>query len=192
MSQFKKFVLSLGLTLTPLLATADCANYVSDIPVVSALCGKGQAECDERVARRFKVKDFEGNWVFTVVSIGGVTGENTIGHSTTSDGQASINKCGIGVLNHYEGVTYAGVPGEIFHFSSTPGVPSLVIELTDPLIGVGSITITDPEIGVVEVVDFVAVRERKTGKVIRLEGHGVSTFPITQDISTYVLIRQDQ
>lgn len=199
MSQFKNLILSLGLILTPFLAAAECADCTFDLPVASARCGKNQVGCgdrterrEERAARRFKLKDFEGNWALTVKGVGGVTGDEAIGYSFTSDGQLSINQCGFGVVNHYQGVIYAGVPGEVIHFSATPRVPTLVLEITDPLIGIGRITITDPEQGgVVQVVDFIAVRSAKSGLVLQLEGHGTSSSSTTQAIATYTLIRQD-
>lgn len=187
MSQFKKLILTLVVTLSPFIVAAD--NDKSVVTTYSAK--KNDAQCVPKT-RNFRLRDFAGEWTLNVQSIGGVAGEEALGYSFTSDGQLSINKQGTGVVNHYEGVIYAGVPGEIIHFSATPKSATLVLQITDPVIGVGIITITDPEFGgVVQVVDFVAIRSIETGQAIRLEGHGTSSSPTTQAIASYTLIRQN-
>jgi hypothetical protein len=116
--------------------------------------------------------DFTGSWVFTIDSVGGLSGANRIGTSQTLDGQARFDKKGIGKINFGANALYAGVPGQILivNFSNQA---TITITITDSRIGVGTIVVNDPQLGVTETFDMIVRRSKSNGKAIEIIGHRI-------------------
>lgn len=143
-----------------------------------------------RGVRELTLKDFAGDWIFEVDTVGGVAGPTAVGTSLTIDGQVTFNSLGIGIVNHAAGVLYSGVVGSVVQFNLTPGVATVTITITDPVFGVGTMLISDP--GFSETVDFVVIRSKTSGKVLKFEGHRTSVNAQTSAVGVYSFERQYQ
>jgi len=127
----------------------------------------------EKHNKQFKLRDFAGDWVFNGTTVGGVAGPSAIGTSTVSIGQVHMGTQGTGTASFISGSIYAGVPGHITAFQrvSTPTTPAaeITIVLTDPVNGVGTLTINSTLLPpFFHTYDIIAIRSKKTGQVIKL------------------------
>lgn len=144
----------------------------------------------KKSGKNFKLSDFSGKWVVNIASIGGESGAATIGTSFISVGQVEIKSDGTGEFNVISGSTYNGVPGQFDNFSYGQGVVTFNLAIIDSKNGAGSFTVVGG--GVDDVVNFIATRSKKTGKVARLEGFRFfSAMPVSNLVS-YVLTRQNE
>ncbi len=140
----------------------------------------------------FTVKDFAGDWVLTVESIGGVSGATAVGASLVIDAQLSFNKRGSGVFNYASGAIYTGVVGSVDFFTFSGGLSTITLEIIDPINGIGTLTIDVPSIGYTDTADFIILRSKFTGEAIRLVGHSTQANPDTAAIAKFTLQRQDE
>lgn len=143
----------------------------------------------EKSVRPLQLCDFAGNWIFGANSLGGVTGESTLGTSQTVDGQVFFDRNGNGIVNFVSSAIYAGIPGQLIVLSGSDDA-TITITITDPVHGVGTFFVNVPALSLSLTVEFVAVRSKDTGKAIRLEGHSITALPITTHVASFTFERQ--
>lgn len=117
--------------------------------------------------------DFAGRWVVSIETIGGVDGGE--GVSSFFDGEVIFNTKGKATLNYGSLATYSGTPGEI----STKSIASnttKAIQILDKKNGIGILTLNGLETSI----DFIAIRDIKTGKVVEMRGHSIIVEPAPQ------------
>lgn len=152
--------------------------------------------CDRRI-RPLRLRDFEGAWVFsreTVGGLGGVTSTGTPseGSAAILDGQAVFDRNGHGVVNFASAAVYNGTPGAILNITIPPGQATITITITDPVNGIGTLAVSDPLQGFDA--DLIAIRSKSTGRVIRFIGHrtSVPTGLGNDGVTHYIFERQFQ
>jgi len=155
--------------------------------------GKGDRKCK---IEKFKLKDFEGAWVFrreTLGGLGGVTRTGTAseGSSVTIDGQVVFDKKGNGVINFAALAVYNGTPGEFVFTTFPPGEASATLTITDPVNGIGTFTVSDSVHNFFDEADLLAIRSRSSGLVIKFIGHRTN-IPLhdNDNVTHYVFERQ--
>lgn len=127
--------------------------------MVSASCQKN--------TKPFKLKEFCGNWVNSSSTVGGVGVNTGVGVSSTTLSHVTFDKKGQGTENHASLITY--LPNGTISSVTEVSDRILTLVLTDPINGVGVITIKDPTLDPVTdvTVDFIALRNKK-GSVNKL------------------------
>lgn len=160
--------------------------------------GRHRDKHSHRDIRPLRLNDFAGAFIFSIDSLGGIGAETpilhqpTVGTAQTFDGHITFDKKGNGVIDFGGGAIYGGSPGNVLAVDLAG--TAITITITDPVLGVGSLHITNPTliIPVDDMVDFVTVRSKDTGKVVRLEGHRSSFTSIESSIFSYTIERAHQ
>jgi len=157
--------------------------------------GKGHRKCK---VKKLKLKDFEGAWIISRQSLGGLggvtrTGNASEGSSTIVDAQVVFDKRGNGFVNFASIAMYNGVPGDIITFTAPPGQSSVTVTITDPVNGVGTFIFSDPVFNFFDTADFIAIRSKSSGEVVKIIGHRTNIPPLDNDnVTRYVFERQHQ
>lgn len=193
---YKVLFLSFALLLVPCIGKAETITQNPDIlsssikeEMIEQTIQRRQSSHKEN-SKDFKLSDFSGKWVVKIASIGGISGATSIGASFISVGQAEIKNNGRGEFNVISGSTYSGIPAQFDNFSFGPGVVFIHLTLTDPKNGAGSFSVVGG--GVNDVVNFIATRSAKTGKIVRLEGFRFSSATSASNLVSYVLTQQNE
>lgn len=145
-------------------------------------------DCKKSV-KPLRLKDFAGDWIFAADSLGGVSGQSTLGTSQTVDGQVSFDRNGNGIVHFVSSVLYAGQPGQLIVLSGSDDA-TITITITDPVHGVGTFLVNVPSLALSLTVNFVVVRSKDTGKALRFEGHSITALPITTHVDSFTFERQ--
>lgn len=141
--------------------------------------------------RPLQLSDFAGNWIFAADSLGGVSGQATLGTSQTVDGQVFFDSNGNGIVNFVSSALYAGNPGHLIVLSGSDDA-TITLTITDPVHGVGTFFVNVPVFTLSLTVEFVVVRSKDTGKAIKFEGHSITELPITTHVDSFTFERQYQ
>ncbi len=200
---FEMIAWSFALFTMPCIASEQTLNVTSNLVDESTIEQKvekhglsgfsGYRERDNRHSKikSLKLADFAGAWVIGADSVGGVSGAGTTGTSLTIDGQISFDEFGNGTAHFLAGASYAGTPGDVTFFRILAGT-TITLSLTDPIHGVGTVSIVNPSFGINETVNFVAIRSKKDGSPLILKGHPISVGSTISHVLSYTLERQFQ
>ena len=169
---FKIMVLSFSLLAVSCLSSGQADQTDSLDSTIRIIEKDGCKKSKTREIKPIRLADFEGDWVISIDSIGGVVGTGAVGVSATFDGQVTFDRKGNGEVHFLEGATFDGTTTKFLDQSRF----ELHIRLSDPHRGTGVIEILDPPTQETFSVNFVAIRSRD-GKAIRLEGHESSANP---------------
>ncbi len=145
----------------------------------------------QHLQREFLLKDFVGNWVLNISTVGGIAGPTAIGSSSVIQGQVTINPKGNGSFNFISGIIYEGSQGVATKFKIITETATLKLRLTDRINGIGNLTISIPSIKYSETADFIAFRSRANAIPLKLQGHGTKIQSTTSSISQFVMERQN-
>lgn len=151
---------------------------------------QGNKEKHSKKIKPLQLKDFEGAYLLSVDTIGGVfnTISTTNGSSLTFDGQATIDKHGNVLVNFVSGAAYAGFPGHVQLFQTSGDTFKIVI--TNATFGTG--TVAGTFLGLPFTIDFVVIRSKEDGSVLSLQGHRTDPIPTANSISLFNLDKQYQ
>ncbi len=189
MKKFNLFgilALSCALQTLPIYSNTEVLNKDSMTDEAIADKDYGKNSCNKSLT----LKDFAGAWTISADSIGGVAGPTAVGHSATFDGQVTFDKNGNGTVNFLSGVEYAGTKGSI-NVITFSGV-TITLTITDPINGIGVLTVTDTTPPFNDTADIIVTRSLSTGQAIEIEGHGTGSDAETTFIVAYSLKRQYQ
>lgn len=158
---------------------------------------KVNGNCKNRV-KPLRLKDFEGAWVFTRETLGGLGGETSstgtpsVGSAVIIDGQVVFDRNGHGVVNFASSAQYNGTPGDITNITASPGEATVTLTITDPVNGIGMFAVSDPLRVFEETADLVAIRSKSTGCVLKFIGHRTSVPTRARYVTRYIVERQLQ
>lgn len=115
---------------------------------------------------KYSLSDFEGNWVYSLASVGGISGST--GLSASALAHVTLDNKGNGSGNFGSLVAYLGPIGSPFALDvvDVSGlVMTLVIE--DSKLGTGTLTFSNPSVSA-ETLVFEFIATKKRGKVNKL------------------------
>jgi hypothetical protein len=174
---------------------------LSIMPYVTAEAVKQDANVDthlieqkavrKRLARvePLTLKDFSGQFIFTAHSVGGLSGANRIGSSQSLDGQLTLKKDGTGFVNFGSTTLYEGDPGNVL--TATFGRElTILITITNPKLGIGRMTFVNTAEGIRDEFDFITIRSKKDGKVLKIRGHLDTIDDQVTSVFTLLIERQ--
>lgn len=175
MKKLKMLAFALPLFIAPCL----CANDgVKDENVHKAWRAKSLLDIETNKNDPIKKRDFAGDFILSIESVGGVVAPSVIvpfGVSISLIGQVTFNDKGQGVLNYGNVVAYDGDGSTAVDVVSIPpGTVTLTIDIIDSKLGTGTITFADPSVVFSGVASFVIVKT-KNGLVFRVIGQVTST-----------------
>ena len=137
--------------------------------------------------RPLELSDFEGQWVVSAQSVGGLSGPDKIGNALSITGQMTVDRHGKGIINYGVITKYQGTPGETEN-SIKDKLYDLEIEILDAKKGVAILRfdgpLPDPIVKSISTYFSVVNRSKKTGKVLEVTGQRINREPATE---TYLL-----
>lgn len=141
-------------------------NFLRSFFLVCIVMFPYSANAHCSILREFQLKEFEGDWILTSNSAGGVGVNTGPGISSGVLRQVTFDKNGIGTENYVTRMFYLA-NGTLFKAVGL-NVESITLVLTDPIHGAGSIIIQDhASIGAPSIYNFIAKRNKK-GKINKL------------------------
>lgn len=146
---------------------------------------KADLDLEKPGHHHLELKDFAGDWILTVESIGGVAGPNATGDSIFVNAQVFIDRKGKGTINFASASMWNG---QTLNIIDIPQGTRIDFSITDPRTGTGTFTVQVNSIHVT--IEFVAVISKKTGNVLSIIGHRKSTDATVTSVVKVQMFRQ--
>jgi hypothetical protein len=147
--------------------------------------------CCHKNSKKIKLKDFQGPWIFSFTSVGGLAGLDTTGTAHAVDVLVSFDSHGLGVLDFGSASDYSGTPGDVTLAQLIPKSVTFIITLTDPENGIAEMMVDNSISGVKESFDIV-VNKKSKGQAILMGGHATQFNTLVTFADRFVGIRQHQ
>ncbi len=198
LKNFRALILSSIIFITPTILNADSTDFFSSINGEKAIRQK-VLNCQEKNKRKkrskykpLELKDFTGSWVAHGHSIGGITGTDGIGASSSALFSIAIKPDGKGVISEGGSLVIYNGPDDV---NVSPFLGKVEIEITNRRDNSGTMTIFRPDSSApdginIGVFDFIAQRSIKNGQVIKILSHRVSSNTTQSELVFQELIRQ--
>lgn len=132
--------------------------------------------------QKLKLSDFQGEWIGSAESVGGLSGNDKIGNVQAIVMQSTIDSKGRGILNYGRITYYQGIQGETINLVKDKlfGFKIKIIDAEKGVISIIFYSLTDPVDSQTSSTYFAVVnRNKKTREVTSIIGQRIEREPST-------------